>query len=81
MDSDPLGQLLSAMVVTQSINQSEMPLYGCYVVGRFWFFVILQGKEYATSLAYDATKEDELLSIFSILSEVKEVINKYLEQA
>ncbi len=78
LDSDPLGQLLSAMVVTQSLNQSDMPLYGCYVIGRFWFFVVLEGREYATSLAYDATKEDELLSIFSILSEVKEVINRYL---
>lgn len=42
---------------------------------------ILQGNEYATSLAYDATKEDELLSIFSILSEVKDVINRYLGQS
>ncbi len=78
MDSDPLGQLLVAMVVAQLHNDNNMPIYGCYVVGRLWFFVMLENKEYSVSLAYDATKEDELNEIFSILSEVKFVINRYL---
>ncbi len=79
MDSDPLGQLLVAMVVAQLHNDNGMSIYGCYVVGRFWFFVMLQDKEYSVSLAYDATKEDELNDIFAILSEVKFVINRYLK--
>jgi hypothetical protein len=79
MDSDPLGQLLVAMVVAQLYNEDEMPIYGCYVIGRLWFFVTLQGKEYTVSLAYDATKEEELNQIFSILTEVKFLINKFLK--
>jgi hypothetical protein len=79
MDSDPLGQLLVAMVVAQLHNDNGMPIYGCYVVGRFWFFVLLQDKEYSVSLAYDATKAEELNDIFAILSEVKFVINRYLK--
>jgi hypothetical protein len=78
MDSDPLGQLLVAMVVAQLHNESDMPIYGCYVIGRLWFFVLLQGNQYAVSLAYDATKKEDLKCIFSALSEVKFVINRYL---
>ena len=78
MDSDPLGQLVVAMVVAQLHNDNGMPIYGCYVVGRFWFFVLLQDKKYSVSLAYDATKEEDLNSIFAILSEVKFMINRYL---
>jgi hypothetical protein len=40
-----------------------LPLYGCYVVGRNWFFLVLNGKEYDVSLAYDATQDD----LFDIL--------------
>jgi hypothetical protein len=78
MDSDPLGQLLVAMVVAQFTNDIPLPIYGCYVVGRLWFFVLLQGNEYSVSLAYDATKEDELKQIFAVLSEVKYSINRSL---
>ena len=78
LDSDPLGQLLAAMVVAQTANENEMPIYGCYVIGRFWFFVILTQKSYTVSLAYDATKQDELYEIFAILSEVKVIIDKSL---
>jgi hypothetical protein len=79
MDSDPLGQLLVAMVVAQLHNEVDMPIYGCYVVGRFWFFVLLHGKNYSVSLAYDATKQDELREIFAILTEVKHSINRHLK--
>ena len=48
-----------------------MPIHGCYVVGRFWFFVILDENKYSVSLAYDATKIDELKEIFAILTELK----------
>ena len=78
LDSDPLGQLLSAMVVAQHHNQNELPIYGCYVVGRLWYFTILQNKQYAVSLAYDATKDDDLDFIFSALSEIKGLINNNL---
>ena len=77
-DNDPLGQLLVAMVAARTFNKKIFPIYGCYVVGRFWFFVILDDKEYSVSLAYDATKEGELKEIFAILTELKTIIERNL---
>jgi hypothetical protein len=74
IERDPLGQVLSAMLAAQALNHSKAPLYGCYVVGRFWFFVVLDGKKYAVSNAYDATSA-EAFDIFSILREAR----KYVE--
>ncbi len=39
---DPLGQLLIEMVTALAWNKEEgQEIYGCYVVGRNWFFVVL----------------------------------------
>ena len=75
---DPLGQLLMAMIAAQEENKKQnidIPLYGTYVIGRFFFFVVLHEKKYAVSLAYDATQED-IYQIFCIFKEVK----KYIDQ-
>lgn len=66
-DNDPLGQLLIAMVAAQLQNADEKPIFGCYVSGRNWFFVILDGKEYAVSSAYDATDDVKIKQILVIL--------------
>lgn len=74
--ADPQGQLLISMVAAQKRNQVKefnAPLYGVYTIGRLWFFIVLEGKTYSESLAYDATQED-LLDIFCILKKVKEYI-------
>ena len=68
---DPLGQLLIAMVGAQLQNERAFPLYGCYVVGRNWFFVVLEDQQYAVSSAFDATQED-IFRIYSILKEAKQ---------
>ena len=65
-DNDPLGQLLIGMVAAQVQNADGETLYGCYVSGRNWFFVILEGKEYAVSNAYNASDND-IFQIFAIL--------------
>jgi hypothetical protein len=77
--NDPLGQLLIAMIAAQEVNQTaEKPLYGIYIIGRLWFFVVLEGKEYAVSRAYDATQTDDLTAMVEILYGVKEYIHKEL---
>ena len=63
------------MVAAQTINQQAHPVYGAYIIGRHWYFVILDGKTYSESLAYDATKE-EILTIFGILRHTKEIIHQ-----
>ena len=72
--SDPLGQLLIAMLATQSLNHIERVLYGAYVRGSSWQFVVLDGNQYAVSEPYDAFKEPELFRIFSILKRCKSYV-------
>jgi hypothetical protein len=78
-DSDPRAQLLTEMLAARELNHIEYPLYGCYIVGRNWFFVVLEGDTYAESLAFDATQED-ILQIFSILREAKAIIGRLAEK-
>jgi hypothetical protein len=78
---DPAGQLLATMLVAYEYNLQvpelkEKPVYGAYVIGRLWFFVILKGKEYSISLAYDATHEDQILDIFRILQNNRKKIKE-----
>ncbi len=74
-DNDPLGQLLIEMIVAQQQNERKFPLYGCYVVGRLYFFVVLNGQEYAVSPAFDASSSD-IMSIFRMFRFVK----RYIEE-
>lgn len=76
--NDPLGQLLIAMVYAQEENQNQERIYGTYIVGRFWYFVILEGKEYAVSRAYDATQERDLKQILASFKKVKAYIHQFL---
>ncbi|HAI70692.1 MAG TPA: hypothetical protein DCM38_14805 [Gammaproteobacteria bacterium] len=78
--NDPLGQLLAEMVAAQKLNLSNHPIYGAYVIGRHWYFVILDETTYAESLAYDATKED-IIEIVSILRQTKTIIDHILQSS
>jgi hypothetical protein len=69
-NGDPIGQLLVEMVTCQTLNDSfDEPLYGCYIIGRNWHFMVLQGNEYAVSNAYNASNE----SVFTIVGLLKKV--------
>lgn len=65
-------------MVAQVQNENDMPVYGCYVMGRFWFFVVLYGNEYAVSDAYTAT-QDDIFQIVSILRAVKVKIEERIK--
>ena len=77
-NNDPEGQLLSAMLTTQTLNAATYPLYGVYVQGKYWNFMILNGKEYAISSSFDATKASDLNRVVSILKRCKGYIEKQL---
>lgn len=77
-DNDPLGQLLMGLLAAKYTNNREEPIYGAYIVGRNWFFVALDGNEYAVSLAYDATQED-IFQIAGILQKAKRYIISSLQ--
>ena len=67
--NDPKGQLLSELLAAQSRNENKFPLYGCYVLGRNWFFMVLDGTEYAVSDAFVASQHD-IYDIIAILKQV-----------
>ena len=67
----PIGQLLIAMVGARQQNAEMFPLYGCYVLGRNWFFVVLDEQQYAVSKAFDAT-QDDIFQIYSAMAEVQQ---------
>jgi len=73
---DPAGQCLAAMLVAQTLNNHEHPIYGCYILGRNWFFM-LHGTEYAISNAYCATRND-IFDIFRILIVLKQQIKGFI---
>ena len=71
---DPQGQLLIAMLAARYENdkaQLTQPIYGTYVIGRLWFFVVLNGNEYTISRAFDCTLPDGVAAIFNALLQVK----------
>lgn len=75
--SDPKGQLLAAMLAAQAKNNGlYLPIYGLYNIGQLWFFLTLQGKEYTTSKAFDATDKLALKKIINLLQYVKNHIEK-----
>ncbi len=76
-ENDPLGQLLISMVAARQNNEKKTPLFGCFVVGRDWFFVVLEEQTYAVSLACDATKNHELYQIVAMLSAMPDIIRQY----
>jgi hypothetical protein len=71
-NGDPRGQLLIAMLVAQTLNQDEKPIYGLYVVGKLWRFAVLTGKIYAFTTAFVADKVD----IFDIYKTLKGLRNE-----
>lgn len=80
---DPRTQLIASMLAVRQrkVNQHELtPVYGCYVIGQSWFFVVLQGDRYATSLAYNSTRPEQLRTAFNALAQVKIYIEQLLQE-
>ncbi len=88
-----IGQLLASMVVAQNLNQNppvtpipnvipkidqNMPVYGCYVNGRNWTFLVLEKQNYCLSQSFDCTEKKDLSQIVHILKTQKEIILKRL---
>jgi hypothetical protein len=76
--SDPLGQLMIAMYASQILNKDDNPLYGIYVLGEFWYFVVLKGSTYAESRAYDMTQAAQIEQVTKILKRTKIYIEDIL---
>lgn len=75
--ADPLGQLLAAMLTAQYANQSTQTLYGAYIVGKDWYFVVLENKVYAITRPYQANESHDIKTIFNTLQKIKELLPNY----
>jgi hypothetical protein len=69
-DGNPQAQALIAMLAAQYLNDSPTPIYGCYVIGIMWHFMVLDGKQYAVSKAFKSD-DDEIFDVFRILKTLK----------
>lgn len=77
--NDPKGQLLSEMLVAQVINADQRPIYGAYVTGKDWYFVVLEGKQYSISRPYQANEYQDFEVIFKSLKEIKNILKNIFE--
>jgi hypothetical protein len=77
--SDPEGQLLAEMLSARQLNNTEEPMKGVSITGKFWNFVVLDGSQYCISKSYDSTQEEELKEIYGILKVAKNEIAKRLD--
>jgi hypothetical protein len=78
-DGDPAGQCLIAMLVAQVQNENAFPIYGCYMIGKMWRFMILEGKSYTISKFYQSDDE-EIFDIYRILKGLKAIIQKQIDK-
>ena len=75
---DPVGQMLGGMLIGQAKNTDNKPIYGCYVQGRFWFFSVLDGKQYTVSKGFDSSELEDVQKIIFILKKVNLIIQERL---
>ncbi|MEY4904515.1 MAG: hypothetical protein RLZZ292_2330 [Bacteroidota bacterium] len=72
--NDPEGQMMTAMLISQALNQDNKPIYGGFLFGSNWWFTTLIGQNYCTSKKFDTSKKEELLQIVFILRKLKDLI-------
>ena len=73
----PDAQVLAAMLVARELNQNEYPIYGLFVVGLVWNFIVLDKNKYCISQDYSSSNED-VFAIFKILKNLKKIIKTEL---
>ena len=76
---DPAAQALSAMLVARELNHRAHPLYGVYVVGKLWHFMLLQQDDYCISKSF-AADDEEIFEIFKILKALKAILIELVQQ-
>lgn len=75
---DPKGQALIEMLVAQHINDNEKPIFGLYIVGNKWRFMVLTGKEYALGKPYLADNEG-IFDIFRCVKALRHEIEQLIK--
>ena len=76
---DPLPQLLGEMLVAQELNQNKV-IYGTYIVGRFWYFVAMNNRDFTELSPLDSTNLEDLETILSHLNWVKSYVEEQVKK-
>lgn len=74
---DPIAQILIPSLIAMELNQDNQPIYGCHVIGEMWYFMLVNGREYAIAKGIDATDKKGLERIFLILKKVRTIIESF----
>jgi len=72
-EGDPAGQTLAAMLAGQALNGNNHPLYGAFVIGSDWNFMVLEDKHYTISRDYSALSA-EVFDLLRILKALKQIL-------
>ncbi len=75
---DSMAQLIEAFLIGQTKNTRPIPLYGVEIVGAIWRFVIMDGKEYCVSEAFESTQREDLLKIIAVLRKFRDILETRL---
>jgi len=73
----PDAQVLAAMLVAREMNQNHLPIYGLYVIGLTWHFLVLENNQYTISQTYSADTND-IFQLFKMLKNLKRLIEEQL---
>ena len=73
-EGNPDAQALAAMLVAKEKNANQNPVFGLYIVGSIWNFMVLNiDNSYCVSENYDASNKG-IFSIFAMIKAVKTII-------
>ena len=72
--TDPIAQVLLAMLLAQDKNKDDKPIYGCVVIGELWHFIVLHQNEFAMDKGLTATDVHDLQQILLILRKFKQIL-------
>lgn len=78
---EAMAQLLQAMLIVQTMNNNGKPVYGAEIIGQYWKFILLDGKEYCLSRAYDSLDRADLEQIIAILRGMRVLILRDIQEA
>ncbi|MEZ4883352.1 MAG: hypothetical protein R3E32_01355 [Chitinophagales bacterium] len=73
-NNDPKGQLLAAMLVAQVQNKDGKAIYGVYVIGKDWRFVVLKDTAYQVSRPYQVNEDADFEVIVKALKQIKNIL-------
>jgi hypothetical protein len=60
------------------LNQDGKPIYGLYIVGKYWRFVVLTGKNYAFGKSLVAD-QDDIFNIYKALKGLRHAIEEIIK--